>query len=138
MPHLTVEYSSNIASHHDIDALLDALHHTVLSLGVAPVPGVRIRAVARETYRIADGSNENYAFVAMTARIGPGRDAETKKMMTETLLDAAEAQLATEPSPLVIAWSLEVQEIDAEFRVNRNHIASHMKRDPHEQDGGLT
>jgi len=138
MPHLTVEYSSNVASHHDIDALLDALHRSVLSLGVAPIPGVRIRAVARETYRIADGTNENYAFVAMTARIGPGRDAATKRMVIETLLDAAEAQLATETSPLVIAWSLEVQEIDAEFRVNRNYIASHMKRDSNEQGGGLT
>lgn len=138
MPHLTVEYSSNVANHHDIDALLDVLHRAVLSLAVAPIPGVRIRAFARETYRIADGSNENYAFVAMTARIGPGRDAATKKMLIETLLDAAEAQLATEPGPLIIAWSLEVQEIDAEFRVNRNHIASHMKRDSHEQGGGST
>jgi len=137
MPHLTVEYSSNVASHHDVDALLDVLHRSVLSLEVAPIPGVRIRAFARDTYRIADGSNENYAFVAMTARIGPGRDAETKKMVIETLLDAAEVQLATEPSPLVIAWSMEVQEIDADFRVNRNHIASHMKRDPHE-GGALT
>ena len=138
MPHLTVEYSSNVAGHHDVDALLDALHRSVLSLGIAPVPGVRIRAVARETYRIADGTNENYAFVAMTARIGPGRDAETKTMMIDTLLDAAEAQFATEPSPLIIAWSLDVQEFDPEFRVNRNHIASHMKRDSHEKDGGLT
>ena len=30
------------------------------------------------------------------------------------------------PSPLSIAWSMEVQEIDAEVRVNRNHVAAAM------------
>ena len=40
------------------------------------------------------------------------------------ILDATEAQFATEDSPLIIAWSLEVQEIDATFRENRNGIAA--------------
>ena len=32
-----------------------------------------------------------------------------------------------ESHALDIAWSLEVQEIDAEFRVNRNHVATAMR-----------
>ncbi|MGI9607077.1 MAG: 5-carboxymethyl-2-hydroxymuconate Delta-isomerase [Acidimicrobiales bacterium] len=129
VPHLTIEYTANIAEHHSIDGLLDALHHAVLELGVAPVPGVRIRAVRLDDYRVADGSDSNHAFVAMTARIGPGRDDITKKNLIDTLLDAAEAQAATERSPLVIAWSMEVQEIDPDFRVNRNHITAAMSAD---------
>ena len=42
------------------------------------------------------------------------------------ILDAAEAHTMGESSALDIAWSLEVQEIDAEFRVNRNHVATAM------------
>lgn len=127
MPHLIVEYSSNVATHHDVGALLDALQQKILSLEVAPVAGVRIRAICEDEYRIADSSDPNHAYIAMVARIGPGRDDDTKLMIIDALLDAGEAQLATEDSPLVIAWSLEVQEIDANFRVNRNHIATAMK-----------
>lgn len=125
MPHLIVEYSSNVAQHHDIEALLDALHQATLGLGVAPVPGVRIRGIRQDEYRIADGSKD-LAYIAMVARLGPGRDAETKLRVIETLLDAGEAQIASENGPLVIAWSMEVQEIDAEFRRNRNHIAGRL------------
>jgi 5-carboxymethyl-2-hydroxymuconate isomerase len=128
MPHLIVEYSANVAVHHDVDALLDTLQQTVLEMGVAPVPGVRIRAIQHDRYRIADNSDTNHAFVAMVARIGPGRDADTKTRIINTLLDSAEAKFATEPSPLIIAWSLEVQEIEAEFRVNRNYVATAMKK----------
>lgn len=127
MPHLIIEYSSNVAVHHDIDALLDAVHSSLLSLEVAPVAGIRIRAIAHDHTRIADGSDENYAFIAMVARLGPGRDAATKTHLITTVLDAAVAQVDSEAGPLHIAWSLEVQEIDAEFRVNKNMIAQHMK-----------
>lgn len=126
MPHFIVEYSSNLAEHHDIDGLLDTIHRTILDLDAAPVAGTRIRAVEQDKYRIADGSNPNHAYVAMVARFGPGRDDETKHRVIEAVLDAAEAQLASESGPLIIAWSMEIQEIDANYRVNRNHIAKAM------------
>lgn len=127
MPHLIVEYSGNVADHHDIDALLGALQDAVLGLEVAPVGGVRIRGIRADEYRIADSSNENHAYIAMVARLGPGRDDATKARLIETLLDAGEANIATTESPLIIAWSCEVQEIDANYRVNRNHIAAALK-----------
>ncbi len=135
MPHLIVEYSSNVAAHHDIDALLDVIHQTVLSFDFVPVAGVRIRGIEHAQTRIADGSDENYAFVAMVARMGPGRDPEAKHRLINAVLDAAAGQVDGEASPLHIAWSFEVQEIDAEFRVNRNNIASHRKN-AHMTNGG--
>lgn len=127
MPHLIIEHSANVSQHHDVSALLDAVHGAILELDIAPVAGVRIRAIEQDDYRIAGGDNPDHAYVAMVARLGPGRDAPTKHRLIEAVLDAAEAQFATEDSQLVIAWSLEVQEIDAEFRVNRNHVATAMK-----------
>jgi len=126
VPHLIIEYSANVAKYHDIDGLLDVMQKTTIDLGASPTPGIRIRAIRHDQYRIADASDPDHAFVAMVARIGPGRDAETKTRLINTLLDAAEAQFATEDSPLAIAWSLEVQEIDADFRVNRNHVKTRM------------
>jgi len=126
MPHLIVEYSGNVADHHDVGALLDALQDAILALEVAPVAAVRIRAIREDEYRVADSSDPNHAYIAIVTRIGPGRDDATKQLIVTSLLDAGEAQLASEGSSLIIAWSSEVQEIDANYRVNRNHIAPAM------------
>ncbi len=125
VPHIIIEYSSNVADHHDVGGLVTAIHECAKATRIGPLGGLRTRAVAREHYRIADGVADN-AMIAIVARLGPGREPAEKTAFIEAVLDAAEAQVATEPSPLVIAWSMEVQEIDAEFRVNRNHVAARL------------
>ena len=125
MPHLTIEFSANVAEHHDVDGMVSAIHDAVAELGVAPLAGMRTRAVEHARYRVADG-DPVYGFVAMTARIGPGRTPDTKRLLIQTLLDSGEAFVAANTGSVVIAWSAEVQEIDADFRENRNHIAPHL------------
>ncbi len=126
MPHVIIEYSANVADHHDIDALVGVVHDAVVANGIGPHGGVRTRAIVRNPYRVGDADPAN-AMIAMVARLGPGRDAETKKVFIDEILDAAEAHTMGESDALDIAWSLEVQEIDAEFRVNRNHVATAMR-----------
>ncbi|MBT5138444.1 MAG: hypothetical protein HOM37_05255 [Acidimicrobiaceae bacterium] len=126
MPHIIIEYSTNVADHHDVDALVNTIHETAKATSIGPLGGLRTRAAAREQYRIADGHADN-AMVAIIARLGPGREPEEKTAFIGMVLDAAEAQVATENSPLVIAWSMEVQEIDAQLRVNRNHVAARLR-----------
>lgn len=125
MPHITIEYSSNIAEHHDVDALVKVVHDAALAHGLPPADGLRTRAVARTHYRIADGSDD-LGFVAIAVRIGPGRDATAKTSFLETILDTAEAHVDNDDSPLAVAWSIELNEIDAEFRVNRNHVRTRL------------
>ena len=125
MPHIIIEYSANVADHHDVDALVTTIHETAKATGIGPLGGLRTRAAVRERYRIADGHTDN-AMVAIIARLGPGREPDEKTAFIGTVLDAAEAQVATEHSPLAIAWSMEVQEIDAQFRVNRNYVAARL------------
>jgi 5-carboxymethyl-2-hydroxymuconate isomerase len=126
VPHVIIEYSANVADHHDIDALVGVVHDAVVANGIGPHGGVRTRAIVRNDYRVGDADPAN-AMIAMVARLGPGRDAETKKVFIDEILDAAEAHTMGESDALDIAWSLEVQEIDAEFRVNRNHVATAMR-----------
>ena len=126
MPHVIIEYSANVADHHDIDALVGVVHDAVVANGIGPHGGVRTRAIVGNHYRVGDADPAN-AMIAMVARLGPGRDAETKKVFIDEILDAAEAHTMGESDALDIAWSLEVQEIDAEFRVNRNHVATAMR-----------
>lgn len=126
MPHVTVEYSSNIAEHHDIDALVVAVHEAALAHGLPPADGHRTRAAERAHYAIAD-QDPDHGFVAIHCRIGPGRDAEAKQSFITQLLDAAEAQLGSEASPLAIMWSIELTEIDPDFRINRNYVRTRLQ-----------
>ena len=125
MPHITIEYSANVADHHDIDALVAAVHDAALDHGLPPADGLRTRAARRDDYRVADG-DPDFAFVAIAVRIAPGRDADRKAEFIETLLNAAEAhtdaEAAATGSPLAIMWSIELSEIDPFFRINRNHV----------------
>lgn len=146
MPHISIEYSANVADHYDIDALVLAVHEAALADGLPPLAGLRTRAAPRQSYRIADGQS-THGFIAILIRIGPGRDALTKKRFLTAVLDAAEAHVTAEaaelktqasersstertvPSPtgpLTLAWSVELQEIDPEFRINRNYVADHI------------
>jgi 5-carboxymethyl-2-hydroxymuconate isomerase len=126
MPHITIEYSANLLAHHDIDALVGAVHAAAADHGLAPLDGLRTRAVARDHFRIATG-DPAFGFVAIGCRIGSGRDAESKRSFIAQVLDAAEARIALESGPLAIAWSIELTEIDPEFRINRNHVRTAMR-----------
>jgi len=121
VPHIVIEYSANVGDHHDINRLVDAVHTAALADGLAPADGLRTRAARRDHYCIADGQPD-HAFIAIMVRIGPGREALAKTRFLTAILDAAEAHIDATATPLAIAWSAEIQEIDGEFRVNRNHV----------------
>lgn len=125
MAHITIEHSANLADHHDIQALVGAVHEAAAAHGLAPLDGLRTRAVARTHYHIADG-DPDYAFVAIAVRVGPGRDDAARRSYLEAILDAAEAHIGATPSPLAVAWSAEVTESDAAFRINRNEVRARM------------
>lgn len=121
MPHITLEHSANIAEHFDVQTLVDAVHAAALDHGLAARDALRTRAVSRHAYRIADG-DPAFAFLAITARIGPGRSDDDKTSFMTALIDSAEHALAGGVGDLAIAFSAEVQELDATFRINRNHV----------------
>ena len=135
MAHITIEYSANLADHHDIEALVEAVHGAAAAHGLAPLDGLRTRAVARTHYRIADG-DPHHAFAAIAVRVGPGRDPASRRTFLEVILDAAEAHIGTEPSPLAVAWSAELTEMDAAFRINRNGVRSRIAERNRHNSGG--
>jgi len=131
VPHIIIEYSSNLTPSGTIDQLVTGVYQATLASGIAGVAGVRVRAVEQCDYRVAD-NHPSRAFVAMVLRLGPGRTTEAKLELINAVLDAGEQALQSvaRSSPDVsdgdvfdIAWSAEVQEIDATHRINRNHIA---------------
>jgi 5-carboxymethyl-2-hydroxymuconate isomerase len=126
VPHIIIECSANVAERRDLQRLVDAVHAAALDHGLPALDALRTRVTVRSPYRIADGHPDN-AFVAITARVAPGRSAETKRSFMEAVLDTAEKELTLPDDSLTIAYSIEVQEIDPDSRINRNYVRARME-----------
>jgi 5-carboxymethyl-2-hydroxymuconate isomerase len=121
MPHLIIEYSANIEAEVPPQRMLEEFHRTAIEIGIAEPVGVRTRLERRDHYRVGDDGNDN-AFVHIVARMRSGRTAEQKKALLEALMDRANKTLAPAFDARGVALTIEVQEIDPEFRVMRNGL----------------
>lgn len=121
MPHIVVEYSANLEADVAPRRLIDALHAAALDTGVFPLGGLRTRAERRDLYRVADGDPDN-AFVAVVARIGKGRSAETREAVAQALMAALEAETAGAFATRGLGLTVEVQEIEGpSLKTNNLH-----------------
>ena len=123
MPHLIAEYSSNVDAARggpvDIDDLVRVLHEAAIASGVAAVDALRTRAVARDHVAIGDRHPDNM-FVAVTLRLGAGRTGDEKRAALDALLGALDDLLGDAQRTMML--SVECQEIDPAFRVNKNNL----------------
>jgi 5-carboxymethyl-2-hydroxymuconate isomerase len=125
MPHIVIEYSANLAEVVDIQDLVDGVHAAALADGLPALDALRTRAAVRDHFRVADGRPE-FAFVAVVARIGPGRSADDKRRFLGVLIEAVDGRLEPVADRCQVALSAEIQEIDPELRINRNHVRTAM------------
>jgi 5-carboxymethyl-2-hydroxymuconate isomerase len=119
MPHITIEYSANVAERTDIQELVNRVHGEVLATGVAPLDGLRTRAFAAANYRIADG-NAAYGYIAMFARLAVGRTPEQRQLVIDAMIAGVEGQLGSAVDGLML--SAEFIEIQPEMRRNVNYV----------------
>lgn len=123
MPHLIIEFSSNVCTATGgpvvIDDMVDALHRAALDTGIAPLDALRTRAVGRNHVAIADGHADNM-FVSVTARLGAGRSDADKRHFVNSLATALDEFLGDAQRTMML--SVEYQEIDPEYRINKNNL----------------
>jgi 5-carboxymethyl-2-hydroxymuconate isomerase len=126
MPHLIIEYSANLDRSIRMKLLMEKLGDKAVETGVFPLGGIRIRAHRVEEYRVADGKAEN-AFIHIWARIGDGRDIETRKRAGQALFDVLCEHVARifDERPLTIG--LEMQELHPELNYRKNNIHAKLK-----------
>ena len=127
MPHQTIEYSANLEAELDITELICVMHDTAANVEALPLGGLRTRAVAREYYRIADSHPDN-TFINVVLRIAPGRSNEIKKDAGDILFETLTNYLESIYSHAPVAISLEIQELDAEFRWRKSNTREHMAK----------
>lgn len=126
MPHLIVEYSSNLEAQMDLDGLMTKLRDRAVASGVFPLGGIRVRGERRDRYVVADGAPEN-GFVHLTARIGHGRDAETRRAAAQALFEV----LASHMQPIFdergLGLSFEMVEVDPVTSLKKNNLHERLR-----------
>lgn len=133
MPHIIVEYSANLEAVLSPWRLVNALHRAALDTGVFPIGGLRTRAERRDVYVVADGDPEN-GFVAIVARIGAGRDAETRLSVARRLMDILEAETSEAFRTRGIGLTVEIQEIDPTASLKTNNLHERLAKARPEPD----
>ncbi|WP_102223048.1 5-carboxymethyl-2-hydroxymuconate Delta-isomerase [Acidimangrovimonas sediminis] len=114
MPHLHIEYSPGLAARADIGDLCRAVHGAMVTSGIFPLAGIRVRAFAADHWIVADGIAEN-DFVAMTLSVGVGRSKPALYEAGAAIFAAARRALAGPLATEHFALSLEIREIDPEL-----------------------
>jgi 5-carboxymethyl-2-hydroxymuconate isomerase len=85
MPHLVLEYTSNVPDEPDFDVVLRRLHEAMTTVGPFDLSNVKSRVVRRERYRAADGAPDR-AFVHLTVAVLAGREARVLRETGDALL----------------------------------------------------
>ena len=131
MPHLTLEYSANLANADSIDRLCKALAHCLDAQRendqrIYPLGGIRVRAVRCEQYCIADGRADT-AFLHANLKIGAGRSEAAKQMTGEVLFDVIKRHFAAEFNAHGLALSLEINEFSEAGTWKHNNLHARLK-----------
>ena len=126
MPHVVVEYSANLEADIAPRQLVEAVHGAVLAFPAFEKPGVRTRAARREHFLVAEGDPED-AFIAVTIRIGPGRDVATRKAASDAVMDALVAATGAIYQRRGLALSVEVTELDDAGMTRRSNLRDRMR-----------
>lgn len=120
MPHITIDYTSDLDADIDMRALADAVHDAACGSGVFPVGGVRTLLRQARYSRVAD-RGDGAGFVQISVRIAPGRSTGTKAEVARALFEeAASAMSSVFETRDDVALQLEITEFDPAMTLSRN------------------
>ncbi len=121
MPHLSYEYSANLATDINHDALCGVLHTAALESGLFELGALRVRGHKADTYAIADLLPQN-SFLHLTISIGAGRAADAKQAAGAHIWTALTEHLSALFDTPHFALTMEIREIDPDFSWKKNAI----------------
>jgi 5-carboxymethyl-2-hydroxymuconate isomerase len=131
VPHLTLEYSANLADEDSIGRLCRSLAQCLDAQReneqrVYPLGGIRVRALRCEQYSIADG-RADAAFLHADLKIGAGRSDAAKKATGDALFEVIKQHFATEFEKHGLALSLEINEFSESGTWKHNNLHARLK-----------
>ena len=129
MPHFTLEYSANLDSRVDMQAVVEIVRNAAIETGIFPLGGIRVRAIRCEHTAIADG-RPHFGFLDMVLRLGEGRDLATRKRAGEHIFRVLSSYLDTVFAQSKFALSFDMQVNDKETSWKRNNIHEALQAEP--------
>jgi 5-carboxymethyl-2-hydroxymuconate isomerase len=126
MPHFTIEYSANLDTSIDINALCEIVRNAAVQTGTFPLGGIRVRAIRCEAYAIADG-RAGLGFLDILLRVGEGRPVEVRQKAGAHIFTAVETHLAPVFAQGRFALSFDMQINDPATSWKRNTIHDLLK-----------
>ena len=120
------EYSANLESRADIQALCAHLRTVAATIDALPMPGIRVRAIRCDHYSIADG-NPKHAFIDISVRLRAGRTDDVKRNVAERLFATAKDFLKPVLATSSLALSLEMRDIDPDLSPKTGTIRDHLQ-----------
>ncbi|WOD16394.1 5-carboxymethyl-2-hydroxymuconate Delta-isomerase [Paraburkholderia kirstenboschensis] len=131
MPHLTLEYSANLADAESMSRLCNTLAQCLAEQRdneqrVYPPGGIRVRALRCEHYCIADG-RADAAFLHANLKIAAGRSDAIKKATGDALFALIKQHFANEFEQSGLALSLEINEFSEAGTWKHNNLHARLK-----------
>ena len=113
MPHITVEYSSNLPERPDAQRFLRHLHDVLVGCGPYKMEDIKSRLIMHDDFVVSNGAH-NQGFVHMQLAIMP-RDPEIMKKTSETMMDALKKEFSTSLAEYNCALSVEIRLLEKEY-----------------------
>jgi 5-carboxymethyl-2-hydroxymuconate isomerase len=131
VPHLTLEYSANLAGEERLGELCNVLAQCLDAQRengerIYPLGGIRVRALRCEQYCIADG-RADAAFLHANLKIGAGRSEAAKKATGDALFALIKQYFAVEFEQHGLALSLEINEFSEAGTWKHNNLHARFK-----------
>lgn len=112
MPHLILEYSSNLKTKPSKE-LLSRLHESLPALGPFELHSIKSRILEHQVYCVADG-DPDAGFVHLELRILSGRAPEIKQRVSKGLAEILKDFFAADLSARRMSVTVEIRDLDAE------------------------
>jgi 5-carboxymethyl-2-hydroxymuconate isomerase len=110
MPHITLEYSSNIIERPDPARVLRRLHDALAAIESYKMPDIKGRAIRHENFLVSDGERDQ-CFVHLQLAIMP-RPPEIKNQSTAKLLEILKDEFADSLKHKNCSISVEIRDLD--------------------------
>jgi 5-carboxymethyl-2-hydroxymuconate isomerase len=131
LPHLTIEYSANLADEERIGELCNLLARCLDAQRdgeqrVFPLGGIRVRALRCKHYCVADGRSDA-AFLHANLKIGAGRSPEIRQATGDALFALIKEHFAYEFATSGLALSMEINEFSEAGTWKHNNLHARLK-----------
>jgi 5-carboxymethyl-2-hydroxymuconate isomerase len=117
MPHIILEYSSNLGDDASLSHLLDSLHDALGDTESFDSERIKSRAVRCETYHV---SADRRGFVHATVLFSPGRPEALRSQVARRLLDIMRSDAAM--GGVDVATSVEVRQFESGMYITERDI----------------